>query len=61
MSQTGARQEVENFYFLINQWKETRSLIENQLYTALSPVDSNKLIQGLDKMEGKCCSHLCDV
>lgn len=51
MCQTAARQEVKNFYALINQWKETRSVIESKL-CSLSHETSIQLIRELDKMEG---------
>eukprot|EP00800_Vazella_pourtalesii_P023919 TRINITY_DN9971_c0_g1_i2.p2 TRINITY_DN9971_c0_g1~~TRINITY_DN9971_c0_g1_i2.p2 ORF type:complete len:227 (+),score=52.12 TRINITY_DN9971_c0_g1_i2:62-742(+) len=50
MCQTAARQEVKNFYALINQWKETRSVIESKL-CSLSHETSIQLIRELDKME----------
>ncbi|KAI6645941.1 hypothetical protein LOD99_13198 [Oopsacas minuta] len=50
MCQTAARQEVENFYALINQWKETRCLIETKLYS-VSPQDNIQILKELDRME----------
>ena len=52
MSQTAARQEVENFYFMINQWKETRTLIESHLHSLMSESNQLEVLQELDKMEG---------